>query len=86
MPASHPGARPPAGGWNVSAGSPPVVSSHEITEFEFHISPVPSSSRPQISAGTEATRSSSRRARRTSPLRDCGLATASAASGMIPSR
>jgi hypothetical protein len=39
MPASHPGARPLAGGWGISVGRPLRVSSHEITEFEFHMSP-----------------------------------------------
>ena len=36
-----PAARPPAGGWNESP-IPLDAISHEITEFEFHISPVPS--------------------------------------------
>jgi hypothetical protein len=52
MPATHPGARPPAGGWIVSVGRPLRASSHEITEFGFHISPVQSWSRPQIGAGS----------------------------------
>src|SRR6266508_275869 len=53
-PASHPGARPPAGGLIALVGRPLRASSHEITELEFHISPVPSSSRPQTgSAGRQ---------------------------------
>lgn len=57
-----------------------------MTEFEFHISPPPSSSRPQTGVGTDATRSSTRRAVSTSTLSRRGLSTASAMSGMTPSR
>lgn len=53
IPASQPGARVPRGGWMASIGSPQVVNSHAITEFEFHISPIPISSRPQTKPGTE---------------------------------
>jgi hypothetical protein len=38
-PASHHGARPPVGGRTDSVSGPPRAISHEITEFEFHISP-----------------------------------------------
>jgi hypothetical protein len=86
MPAAHPGARPPAGGRIVPAGRPLRVSSHEITEFEFHISPVPSSSRPQTGVGSDPTRSRRRRARTGSSLSSRGLATAWSASPMTPSR
>ena len=62
-PACQPGARPPAGGRIDSASIPLRAITHAITEFEFHISPVPSSSRPQTGVGTCATSSSTRRAR-----------------------
>jgi len=39
-----------------------VTISHAITEFEFHISPAFSSSRPQTGLRTVAIRSSNRRA------------------------
>ena len=42
MPAAHPGARPPAGGKIGSTSRPLAVTSHDTTEFEFHMSPVPS--------------------------------------------
>jgi hypothetical protein len=60
--------------------------SHEITEFEFHISPARSSSRPHTGVGTCGTNSSSLRAQSASSLSRFGLSTASATSGMIPSR
>jgi hypothetical protein len=85
-PACHPGARPPAGGRMDSASIPLLAITHAITEFEFHISPVPSSSRPHTGVGTCATTSSTRRAR-CSSLASCrGLSTASATSGMCPFR
>ena len=56
MPAFHPGARPPAGGWIASIARPLRTSSHETIELEFHISPAPSSSRPQTSVGRSGTR------------------------------
>ena len=82
----QPGARPPAGGWIESASIPLRAITQAITEFEFHISPVPSSSRPHTGVGTCATTSRRRRARRSSPVRCRGLSTASATSGMCPSR
>ena len=39
MPASHPGARPPTGMTNGARSIPARHNTHEITEFEFHISP-----------------------------------------------
>ena len=85
-PARQPGARPPSGGWIDSTSSPLRAISHEFSEFEFHISPAPSSSRPQTGVGTCGTSSSSRRAQSGSSLRRCGLSTDSATSGMMPSR
>ena len=86
MPADHPGARPPAGGRIDSTSRPLAATSHDTTEFEFHMSPVPSSSRPQTGLGMRGTRSSSRRATRGSSVRRRGLSTASPRSGMTPSR
>ena len=60
--------------------------SHEITEFEFHISPAPSSSRPQTGCGHLRYELEQLRAQAGSVLRRSGLSTASAASGMTPSR
>src|SRR5690606_7522865 len=54
IPASQPGARPPAGAATSSRGTPLRARSQEITELEFHISPVSASSRPQTSGGTWA--------------------------------
>jgi hypothetical protein len=56
-----------------------------VSELEFHISPVRRSSRPQVTVGKHGTRSSSRRASAASWLSRLGLATASDASGMVPS-
>ena len=61
-PARQPGARPPRGGWIDSASIPLRAITHAITEFEFHISPVPSSSRPHTGVGTCGTTSSTCRA------------------------
>ena len=60
--------RPHSGSVMRSAGRPAVASSQAITEFEFHISPAWSSSRPQTGRGTAATWSSSRRATFGSPV------------------
>lgn len=54
MPAAHPGARPSLGGWISFTRRPLRVKSHEMTELEFHISPMSSSSRPQTRGGTVA--------------------------------
>ena len=83
-PASQPGARPPAGGRSSPAGRPAIASSQAITEFEFHMSPVRRSSRPQTSLGTSGSRSRSRRATSGSPLRRRGPPTASPRSGITP--
>jgi hypothetical protein len=85
-PARQPGARPGRGGWIPPASIPARVSNHEITEFEFHISPVWCSSRPQTSGGTDGTKSRTCEARARSSATRTGLATASATSGMTPSR
>lgn len=58
--------------------------SQEITEFEFHISPAPSSSRPQVARGTDGAGAIIRRARAASSPRGAGLSTASSASGITP--
>jgi hypothetical protein len=81
MLARQPGARPPCGGWIESTSRPLRVISQEMMEFEFHISPVRSSSRPQTGVGTCGTSRSSRRARSASSLGRCGLSTASRTSG-----
>lgn len=86
MPAFHPGARPPCGGSIVSTDIPLRVTSHAITEFEFHISPIPNSSRPQITTGTDAAKLRRRCAISGSSLKRCGLATAAPTSGMTPFR
>lgn len=52
MPLTQPGALPPVGGWTLSAGRPTRSNNHEITELEFHMSPIPSSSRPHRCEGT----------------------------------
>ena len=51
-PARQPGARPPGGGCAESTSRPLRAIRHEINEFEFHISPAPTSSRPQTGVGT----------------------------------
>jgi hypothetical protein len=55
-PACHPGARPAVGGWIDSMSIPLRAISHAITEFEFHMSPVSRSSRPDTGVGTWGTR------------------------------
>jgi hypothetical protein len=85
-PACHPGARPPAGGRIASVGRPLWASSQAITELESHISPVPSSSRPQTGLGRLSTSARRRWATTGSSLNRWGLATASLASAITPSR
>jgi len=51
IPARHPGARPPGGGWIDPTSSPLRARSQEVIEFEFHISPAASSSRPHTGVG-----------------------------------
>src|SRR5215210_5144348 len=55
-PACHPGARPRGGGRSWSVDTPAVAISQAIIEFEFHISPAFSSSRPHTGRGTVRTR------------------------------
>jgi len=74
--AFQPGARPPGGGRNPSVGRPAVASTQAIIEFEFHISPAASSSRPRTGVGTAATRSITRRATAGSVLSRRGPSTA----------
>jgi hypothetical protein len=69
-----------------SVGRPLRASSQAIIEFEFHISPVRSSSRPQTGLGREPTSSRRRWATTGSWLSSWGLATASLASAITPSR
>ena len=69
-----------------STSRPLRVISHEITEFEFHISPVPSSSRPHTGVGRSAALCHSRRATSGSSVSLRGLSTASAMSAITPSR
>src|ERR671936_935975 len=69
-----------------SASRPLRAINQEMMEFEFHISPVCSSSRPQTGVGTYGASSSMRSARSLSSVRHCGLSTASATSGITPSR
>ena len=91
-PARHPGARPPFGGRIDSASRPQRVISHEITEFEFHISPAPSSARPQTGVGAEGTSSRTRRAssescepsRALDSLGDIGNDAAGPAADLVP--
>lgn len=86
MPACQPGARPRGGSWILAASIPARARSHEMIEFEFHISPVWHSSRPQTRAGRDGTRSRIRNARARSFATRMGLETASAMSGITPSR
>ncbi len=75
---------PPCGGWIDLASIPLRAITHAITEFEFHISPVSSSSRPHTGVGTRGTTSSTRRACCSSSVSRLGLSTASATSGISP--
>jgi hypothetical protein len=85
-PASQPGALPPRGGPMLFVSSPARAISHEASEFEFHISPVPSSSRPHVRAGNSGTRSRTLRAVLGSLLTLTGPPTAAATSGIEPPR
>jgi hypothetical protein len=85
-PAFQPGARPPGGGFIEPASSPARAISQAMIEFEFHISPVRSSSRPQTRIGIWGTNSRRRLASATSSLSLRGLSTASPMSGITPSR
>jgi hypothetical protein len=59
---------------------------HAISEFEFHISPARSSSRPQTGTGTMAATSSTCAATPGSLVRRIDPPTAASRSGMSPSR
>ena len=85
-PASQPGARPFAGGRSRSVGRPTRTSSHATIEFEFHMSPVRSSSRPQTGRGTLATSSRTRRATSGLAVSRRGPPTAHWRSGIVPPR
>ena len=61
-PAFQPGARPRLGGLIADTVTPLRANTHEATEFEFHISPASSSSRPQTGVGMDGRRSITRRA------------------------
>jgi len=63
---------------------PAFDSSQDVSEFEFHISPASSSSRPHTGVGTDGTRSSTRWAQVRSSLTRT-VSTAAAASGTMPS-
>ena len=84
-PASQPGARPPSGCARRVVSMPARHRIHEVTEFEFHISPASSSSLPHTGVGTDGTRSSSRSASARSSSRIVDAA-ASSASGITPAR
>src|SRR6185312_8591103 len=56
-PASQPGARPPVGGRTGPPSSSVSTSSHETSEFEFHMSPHATSWRPHTYVGTRDTSS-----------------------------
>ena len=60
-----------------STSRPLRVISHEITEFEFHISPAADSSRPQTGVGMVGRRSRIRCANATSSDRAVSATTAS---------
>src|SRR5437588_13007263 len=68
------------------ASNPAPVSSQDMIELEFHISPVFASSRPQVSIGTSGTIESRYRASSRLLLSRLGLSTASLRSGMAPFR
>src|SRR5689334_9881354 len=51
-PALHPGARSWVGGPRLLTSWPLRASNQDVSELEFHMSPVCASSRPQVSTGT----------------------------------
>jgi len=57
-----------------------------MIEFEFHISPVAASSRPQTGVGTSGSSSRTGIPISASVVRRTGLSTAAAMSGIVPSR
>src|ERR1019366_925655 len=82
--AFQPGARPPAGERRPSVSTPLRASTQAMTEFEFHISPAPSSSLPQVGVGTDGKVSTTRLACPGSSVRRTGPDAALARSGMDP--
>src|SRR5579872_4037479 len=84
IPASHPGARPFLGGCPAADRSPAFASTQEVIEFEFHISPVCSSSRPHTGVGTSGRRSNTWRISESLTVIGTGLATACGRSGISP--
>jgi hypothetical protein len=70
----------------LAASIPARSSSHATIELEFHMSPAPNSSRPHTSVGTSGTSARRRAATAGSSESRRGLPTASATSGMAPSR
>jgi hypothetical protein len=69
-PASQPGVRPRGSGRRASVGGPARAVSRAVMEFEFHLSPMLSSSRPRQTWGTvcELRVTGSLRAKRAAPL------------------
>jgi hypothetical protein len=53
---------------------PAAASRKAITEFEFHMSPVPNTSRPHVAGGTFGIRSTIARPRDASPTRSMSTA------------
>ena len=86
IPACQPGARPPRGGVTPPRSCPLRASSQETSEFEFHISPVRSSSRPQVGVGTSGTSASTARAATASVRIGRAPPTAASTSPIVPSR
>ena len=84
-PAAQPGARPPLGGLICVASTPAAISSQDTSELEFHMSPHPSVSRPQVNRGTVPTRESRDCASPSASGNDTGESTADARSGRMPS-
>jgi non-heme chloroperoxidase len=85
-PASQPGARPPAGGPMSSVQRPARTRCHDTSEFEFHISPAPKSSRPHVQVGNSGTSSTILQAASRRLLTRTGPLTAAATSGIVPPR
>ena len=71
---------------DASTSTPLRARSHDVSESEFHMSALWNSSRPQTGLGTSGTRSRIRWARASSAATLTGLATASLASAIEPSR
>jgi hypothetical protein len=85
-PASQPGARRPDGGPISGVQIPARARSHDTSEFEFHISPPRSSSRPHVQMGNAGTSSRILDASLERLLTLTGPFTAAAMSGIVPPR